>query len=62
MARMIFLREASSKTYSEQVFALAQFLAEMPYSLLCATVYFVLWYFIAGFNSSPDRAGYAFLS
>lgn len=61
MARMIFLREASSKTYSEQVFALAQFLAEMPYSLLCATVYFVLWYFIAGFNSSPDRAGYAFL-
>jgi hypothetical protein len=22
----------------------------------------VLWYFIAGFNSSSDRAGYAFLS
>ncbi|PLW16746.1 hypothetical protein PCANC_12305 [Puccinia coronata f. sp. avenae] len=61
MARMIFLREASSKTYSEQVFALAQFLAEVPYSLLCATAYFVLWYFIAGFNSSSDRAGYAFL-
>ncbi|KNE98935.1 hypothetical protein PSTG_07780 [Puccinia striiformis f. sp. tritici PST-78] len=61
MARMIFVREASSKTYSEQVFALAQFLAEVPYSLLCATVYFILWYFIAGFNSSSDRAGYAFL-
>lgn len=27
----------------------------------CATAYFVLWYFIAGFNSSSDRAGYAFL-
>ncbi|KAI9613839.1 hypothetical protein H4Q26_009689 [Puccinia striiformis f. sp. tritici PST-130] len=61
MARMIFLREASSKTYSEQVFALAQFLAEVPYSLLCATTYFILWYFITGFNSSSDRAGYAFL-
>ncbi|KAA1138815.1 hypothetical protein PGTUg99_015044 [Puccinia graminis f. sp. tritici] len=61
MARMIFLREASSKTYSEQVFALAQFLAEVPYSLLCATAYFILWYFIAGFNTSSDRAGYAFL-
>lgn len=61
MARMIFVREASSKTYSEQVFSLAQFLAEVPYSLLCATIYFVLWYFIVGFNNSSDRAGFAFL-
>ncbi|PLW22332.1 hypothetical protein PCASD_11177 [Puccinia coronata f. sp. avenae] len=60
MSRMIFLREASSKTYSQQVFAIAQFLAEIPYSLLCATVYFVIWYYITGFDYSSDRAVYAF--
>ncbi|KAG9089211.1 hypothetical protein FS749_001533 [Ceratobasidium sp. UAMH 11750] len=60
MARMIFIRESSSRMYSQIVFALGQLMAEMPYSVLCAVVYFLLFYFPAGFQSAPDRAGYHF--
>ncbi|KAG8718374.1 hypothetical protein FRC09_012757 [Ceratobasidium sp. 395] len=61
MARMIFIRESSSRMYSQIVFALGQLMAEMPYSVLCAVVYFLLFYFPAGFQSASDRAGYHFL-
>ncbi|MBW0570706.1 hypothetical protein O181_110421 [Austropuccinia psidii MF-1] len=61
MARIIFIREASSKTYSEEVFALSQFMAEVPYSTLCAVSYFLLWYFLVGFKNSSSNAGYACL-
>ncbi|KAI0031252.1 ABC-2 type transporter-domain-containing protein [Vararia minispora EC-137] len=40
--RRIFIREASSRIYSPEVFALSQLLGEMPYSTLCAIVYWVL--------------------
>lgn len=43
---MTFDREASSKMYSSIVFALCQLLAEMPYSVLNATVYFLLIQFM----------------
>jgi ATP-binding cassette subfamily G (WHITE) protein 2 (SNQ2) len=43
MARMTFIRERSSKMYSEIVFAMGQLAAEMPYSLLCAVVFFLLF-------------------
>jgi ABC-type multidrug transport system permease subunit len=39
---MIFAREASSRIYSPEVFALSQLIGEMPYSTLCAIVYWVL--------------------
>ncbi|KAF8692845.1 ABC transporter, partial [Rhizoctonia solani] len=42
-------------------FALGQVMAEMPYSLLCAAVYFLLFYYPAGFQYTSDRAGYQFL-
>lgn len=61
MARSTYLREASSKMYSQEVFAISQFLAEMPYSTICAVAYYLVWYFINGFNSTSNRAGYAFL-
>jgi ABC-type multidrug transport system permease subunit len=44
LARMTFIREASSKMYSPIVFALTQLAAETPYSILCAVGYFVLFY------------------
>lgn len=49
MSRMTFDREASSKMYSSIVFALSQLLAEMPYSVLNATVYFLLIQFMVCF-------------
>ncbi|KAF8602772.1 hypothetical protein BDV93DRAFT_533391 [Ceratobasidium sp. AG-I] len=61
MARMIFIRESSSRMYSQIAFALGQLMAEMPYSLLCAVVYFLLFYFPVGFQGAPSRAGYQFL-
>lgn len=62
LARGIHLREASSKMYSQEVFAISQFLAEMPYSILSAVVYYLVWYFPNGFSHDSNRAGYAFFS
>ncbi|GAA5873664.1 hypothetical protein JCM8547_002670 [Rhodosporidiobolus lusitaniae] len=58
--RDIFIREASARMYSSSVFALGQLIAEMPYNLLCAVGYFLIFYYPIGFNYSSDRAGYAF--
>ncbi|CAE6385299.1 unnamed protein product [Rhizoctonia solani] len=60
MARMIFIRESSSRMYSQIVFALGQLMAEMPYSIICAVTYFLLFYYPAGFNTASNRAGYHF--
>lgn len=32
----------------------------MPFSILCAVVYFLLYYYPTGFNVTSSRAGYAF--
>ncbi|KAK4686950.1 ATP-binding cassette, subfamily G (WHITE), member 2, PDR, partial [Tremellales sp. Uapishka_1] len=61
MSRGTFNREASSKMYSSTVFALSQLIAEMPYSVLCATAYFVLLYYGVGFQGASDRAVYFWL-
>ncbi|CAK9786637.1 ATP-binding cassette transporter [Cutaneotrichosporon oleaginosum] len=60
MSRMTFNREASSKMYSSTIFALTQLIAEMPYSVLCATAFFLLIYYPVGFPFASDRAGYFF--
>ncbi|GAA5871103.1 hypothetical protein JCM8547_005358, partial [Rhodosporidiobolus lusitaniae] len=60
MARMTFIREASSKMYSPVVFALSQLAAEMPYSILCSVVFFLLFYYPMGFQMESNRAGYAY--
>jgi ATP-binding cassette subfamily G (WHITE) protein 2 (SNQ2) len=60
MGRNTFIREASSKMYSQPIFAIGQLTAEMPYSILCAVVYFLLYYYPTGMNKSSSRAGYAF--
>ena len=59
--RSIFFREASSKMYSPVSFATAITLAEMPYSILCAVVFYLPLYFMPGFQTDPSRAGYQFL-
>lgn len=59
--RALFFREASSKMYSPLTFATAMASAEMPYSVLCAVVFFVCLYFMPGLTATPSRAGYQFL-
>ncbi|XP_044719048.1 ABC-2 type transporter domain-containing protein [Hirsutella rhossiliensis] len=58
--RALFFREASSKMYSPMTFATAMVAAEMPYSILCAVVFFVCIYFMPGLPATPSRAGYQF--
>ncbi|THH06687.1 hypothetical protein EW146_g9533 [Bondarzewia mesenterica] len=48
--RRIFIREASSKIYSPYVFAVGQLLGEIPYSILCAILYWVLMVYPMGFG------------
>lgn len=42
LARDTFVREASSKMYSEVVFAMTQLMAEMPYSIISAVCFYLL--------------------
>lgn len=60
MARSIFYRENSSKIYSQFCFASSLVVAEMPYSILCAIVFWAPLYWMPGFSSLSSRAGHAF--
>ncbi|TFY58327.1 hypothetical protein EVG20_g8195 [Dentipellis fragilis] len=48
--RRTFIREASSRIYSPYVFAIGQLLGEIPYSVLCAILYWVLMVYPMGFG------------
>ena len=61
LSRLIYYRENAAKAYKQFPFALSMVLAEMPYSILCAVGFFLPMYYIPGFQSSSDRAGYQFL-
>ena len=58
--RALFFREASSKMYSPITFATAIVTAELPYSVLCAVVFYICLYFMPGLQATPSRAGYQF--
>ncbi|KAG6329970.1 hypothetical protein ID866_9118 [Astraeus odoratus] len=59
--RRVFIREASSRIYSPYVFAIAQLIGEIPYSILCATVYWVLMVYPMGFGQgAAGQKGNAF--
>ncbi|KAF7189916.1 ABC multidrug transporter atrF [Pseudocercospora fuligena] len=61
LSRLIYYREAASKTYKQFPFALSMVIAEMPYSILCAVGFFLPLYYCPGFNPASSRAGYSFL-
>ncbi|KAI8626395.1 ABC-2 type transporter [Xylariaceae sp. FL1651] len=58
--RAIFFREQLSKMYSTFTFTLSMVVAELPYSILCSVLFFLLLYFIPGFQAEPSRAGYQY--
>ncbi|GAB1215708.1 hypothetical protein ATERTT37_004902 [Aspergillus terreus] len=60
MSRRVFYRESTSKTYREFAFALSMVLAEIPYCILCAVIFFLPLYYIPGFQTATSRAGYQF--
>ncbi|KAN0064189.1 ATP-binding cassette transporter snq2 [Thecaphora frezii] len=60
MARSVYIREDSSKMYSGSIFAITQLISEIPFGVACVVVYFLLFYYPAGFQSDSNRAGYFF--
>lgn len=45
-----FIRESHSRLYSPEVFAISQLLSEIPNSIVCAIVYWVLMVYPIGFG------------
>ncbi|KAI0945373.1 hypothetical protein AcW1_001611 [Taiwanofungus camphoratus] len=58
--RRIFIRESSSRIYSPYVFAIGQLLGEIPYSTLCAILYWVLMVYPMGFGQGSAGVGGTF--
>ena len=46
-----FIRESHSRLYSPEVFAISQLLSEIPNSIVCAVVYWVLMVYPTGFGA-----------
>jgi len=47
--------------YGQFAFASSLVVAELPYSILCGVCFFLPIYYLPGFQTAPDRAGYQFL-
>lgn len=54
-------REKKSKTYHWLAFIGAQIVSEIPYLIICATLYFCCWYFTAGFPVDARISGHIYL-
>jgi len=52
--RRIFIRESSSRIYSPFVFAIGQLIGEIPYSILCGIVYWVLMVYPMGYGQGNE--------
>ncbi|KAF8079124.1 ABC-2 type transporter-domain-containing protein [Lyophyllum atratum] len=59
--RRVFIRESSSRIYSPYVFAIGQLIGEIPYSIVCGVIYWVLMVYPIGFGQgSAGLNGTAF--
>ncbi|KAH9031530.1 ABC-2 type transporter-domain-containing protein [Lactarius pseudohatsudake] len=64
MNRRTFIREASSRIYSPYIFAIGQLLGEIPYSVLCAVIYWVMMVYPIHFgqgSAGTNGTGFQFL-
>ncbi|KAK9238953.1 ABC-2 type transporter-domain-containing protein [Lipomyces kononenkoae] len=55
------VRESASNTYHWSTLVLSLLLAELPYNILFATIYYCCYYFPIGYFRTADRAGYYYL-
>ncbi|KAM3083160.1 hypothetical protein ACMFMG_003820 [Clarireedia jacksonii] len=53
-------REKKSKMYSWIAFTFGNVVSELPYLAICAVLYFVCWYYTAGFPADSNKAGSVF--
>ncbi|GAA5997309.1 uncharacterized protein JCM10292_000170 [Rhodotorula paludigena] len=54
-------RERPSRIYGRTAFVTSLLVSEIPYSIACATAYFVLWYFLVGLPFKLSTIGFSFL-
>jgi ATP-binding cassette subfamily G (WHITE) protein 2 (SNQ2) len=54
-------REYPSRIYGWVAFTTAQVVAEVPWAILSAVIYFVIWYYPTGLPTDSSTAGYVFL-
>jgi ATP-binding cassette subfamily G (WHITE) protein 2 (SNQ2) len=54
-------REKKSKTYHWLAFVSAQVISEIPVLIVCATLFFVCWYFTSGFPVKASASGQVYL-
>ncbi|KAH8665575.1 putative ABC transporter G family member 11 [Ilyonectria robusta] len=60
-AKMVFQRERDSGMYSKRVFLTAMLLSEIPFTVLCSGLFYLLLFLPANFSTSAPKAGYEFL-
>ncbi|KAF2999430.1 hypothetical protein E8E13_007547 [Curvularia kusanoi] len=60
--RDIFIyREKASRSYSWVIFVLSIIIVELPFTLITALIYWLLWYYPAGLQQDTAHAGYSLL-
>ena len=55
-------REKKSKMYSWIAFVTGQLVAEIPYLIICGTLYFVCWYFTTGLPVKASTSGQVYFT
>ncbi|ORY37047.1 hypothetical protein BCR33DRAFT_721688 [Rhizoclosmatium globosum] len=59
--RRVSIREQSSGTYGPIAFGVAITTVEIPFAILAATVFYVLFYWTVGLNPNSENAGYFYI-
>ncbi|KAM0754754.1 putative SNQ2-ABC transporter [Meredithblackwellia eburnea MCA 4105] len=60
--RTLYLaRERPSRMYNWVAMVFANVIVEIPYNIVCGTIFFCTWYWTVGFPGESSRAGYAYL-
>lgn len=54
-------RERPSRMYNWLTFVFAGIAVEIPWNILCGTLFWASWYWMAGFPKASNRAGYAYM-
>jgi len=53
------IRERPSRMYNWTALIVSQILVELPWNIMCSSLFFLCWYWTVGFPT--DRAGYTYL-
>jgi ATP-binding cassette subfamily G (WHITE) protein 2 (SNQ2) len=53
------IRERPSTMYNWTALIVSQILVELPWNIMCSSLFFLCWYWTVGFPT--DRAGYTYL-